>query len=137
MFKASQKHIDLKLDTINPNLYIKVKTDKIRRAISNIIINAIKFSHHYKTIQIYTTESAEYITIHIKDQGIGIPDRIKDNIFISDPNTRRLGTDGEASFGLGLTIVKQIVEEHNGKISFTSNISGTIFSITLPLFIEK
>ncbi len=134
LYRASQKHIELILDTINPNLMININTDKIRRAFSNIIVNAIKFSHHYKTIHIYTSNTEDQITFHIKDNGIGIPDRIKDNIFISDPNTRRLGTDGEASFGLGLSIVKQIIEEHQGKISFTSNISGTTFSLTLPLY---
>ncbi len=65
---ASQKHIDIKLDYVNPNLMTKVMTDKIRRAISNIIINAIKFSHHYKSINIYTTESENYSTPQSLDQ---------------------------------------------------------------------
>lgn len=133
MFKANQKQIEIQYEQINPNVFINVNIEKIRRAFSNIIVNAIKFSHHHTKINIYSDLKENEITIHIKDNGIGIPDRIKDSIFISDPIIRRLGTDGEASFGLGLAIVKQIIEEHKGKISFNSNIRGTTFSITLPL----
>lgn len=133
MFKANQKHIEIQYDQINPNIYININIEKIRRAFSNIIVNAIKFSHHHTKISIYSDVKENEITVHIKDNGIGIPDRIKDSIFISDPIIRRLGTDGEASFGLGLAIVKQIIEEHKGKIAFNSNIRGTTFSITLPL----
>lgn len=132
-YKASQKHINIELGDIDPRLTITIQLDKIRRAISNVIINAIKFSHHHTKIKIYTTNTLENINIHIKDQGIGIPDRIKSAIFVSDPIIRRLGTDGEASFGLGLSIVKQIIEEHGGKISFQSDSNGTEFTITLPL----
>ncbi len=132
-YKASQKHISIELGEIDPRLFVTIHIEKIRRAISNVIINAIKFSHHNTKIRIYTTNTLENINIHIKDQGIGIPDRIRNAVFISDPIIRRLGTDGEASFGLGLSIVKQIVEEHNGKISFQSNNLGTEFTITLPL----
>lgn len=133
IYKANQKHINIELGEIDPRLEINAQIEKMRRAISNVIINAIKFSHHNTTIKIYTTNTLEYINIHIKDQGIGIPDRIKSAIFISDPIIRRLGTDGEASFGLGLSIVKQTIEEHQGKISFHSNASGTEFIISLPL----
>lgn len=132
-YKASQKHITIELGNIDPQLLITIQIEKIRRAISNVIINAIKFSHHNTKISIYTTNTLENVNIHIKDQGIGIPDRIKNAVLISDPIIRRLGTDGEASFGLGLSIVKQIVEEHNGKISFQSNNFGTEFIISLPL----
>lgn len=132
-YKASQKHITIELGNIDPQLLITIQIEKIRRAISNVIINAIKFSHHNTKISIYTTNTLENVNIHIKDQGIGIPDRIKNAVLISDPIIRRLGTDGEASFGLGLSIVKQIIEEHNGKISFQSNNFGTEFILTLPL----
>jgi two-component system sensor histidine kinase VicK len=133
MFRATKKHIQIVLEKVNPALYINCNAEKIRRAISNILVNAIKFSHHNANINIYTSHTEDLISIHIQDFGIGIPDRIKDSIFDSDPIIRRTGTDGEASFGLGLAIVKQIAEEHNGKVSFISNMRGTTFSLDLPL----
>ncbi len=133
-YKAVLKNIDLQLGNVDYTLNVNIQVEKIRRALSNVIVNAIKFSHHHTKIQVYTTNTLDHIHIHIKDQGIGIPDRIKNSIFVSDPIIRRLGTDGEASFGLGLSIVKQTIEEHSGKISFQSNTMGTEFTITLPLY---
>lgn len=132
-YKAAHKNIELQLGNVDYTLNINIQLEKLRRAISNVIVNAIKFSHHHTKIQVYTTSTLEQVNIHIKDQGIGIPDRIKNSIFLSDPIIRRLGTDGEASFGLGLSIVKQTIEEHKGRISFQSNTTGTEFIITLPL----
>jgi signal transduction histidine kinase len=134
MFKANQKLINIELDPINPSLKIYINVEKMRRAITNILVNAIKFSHKNTIINVFCTNTEDDLSIHIKDHGIGIPDRIKDYIFISDPIIRRAGTDGEASYGLGLAIVKQIVEENNGKISFASSNQGTQFTITLPLY---
>lgn len=137
LFKASQKQISIELIEVDPRIEINVQLEKIRRALSNVIINAIKFSHHNTTIKIFTTNTLEIVNIHIKDQGIGIPDRIKGAIFVSDPIIRRLGTDGEASFGLGLSIVKQTIEDHKGKISFQSDNNGTEFIISLPIVKQK
>ncbi len=132
--KANQKFINIELENVNPSLFININVEKMRRAITNILVNAIKFSHKNTVINVFCTHTTDEISIHIKDHGIGIPDRIKDSIFVSDPVIRRTGTDGEASFGLGLGIVKQIVEEHNGQISFISSNQGTQFTIVLPLY---
>lgn len=137
LFKASQKQISIELKDIDPRIEVKIQVEKIRRALSNVIVNAIKFSKHNTCIKIFTTNTLETINIHIKDQGIGIPDRIKGAIFVSDPIIRRLGTDGEASFGLGLSIVKQTIEDHKGKISFQSDNMGTEFIISLPIEKQK
>ncbi len=137
MFKANQKFINIELENVNQSLFIYINVEKMRRAITNILVNAIKFSHKNTVINVFCTNTEDEINIHIKDHGIGIPDRIKDSIFVADPVIRRTGTDGEASFGLGLGIVKQIVEEHKGKISFTSSNSGTQFTIALPLHKQK
>ncbi len=133
MFKANQKFINIELEPVNPSLKIYINVEKMRRAITNILVNAIKFSYQNTIINVFCTHTTDELSIHIKDHGIGIPDRIKDSIFVSDPIIRRAGTDGEASYGLGLAIVKQIIEEHNGTISFISSNQGTQFTIVLPL----
>lgn len=131
--KATEKGIELVLQDIDTTLSINVNEEKMRRAISNIIVNAIKFSHKQSKIIIRTSNTEVDVFIHIRDFGIGIPDRLKDSIFKSDPKIRRVGTDGEASFGLGLSIVKQIIEDHYGNISFESDDSGTEFTIRLAI----
>jgi signal transduction histidine kinase len=70
----------------------------------------------------------------VSDNGIGIPDEIKHKVFNMFTDAQRPGTIGEKSFGLGLSICKQIIESHGGKIWFESIASvGTTFFFTLPI----
>lgn len=131
-FKAKQKNIELILKNSDNQTEIYVHQESIRRALSNIVQNAIKFSHRNTNISIFTTSTKDIVNIHIKDEGIGIPDRIKSMVFEADPLVRRLGTEGEPTFGLGLTLVKQIVEDHLGHLTFNSDAKGTEFIISLP-----
>jgi two-component system sensor histidine kinase VicK len=74
------------------------------------------------------------IIIAVKDKGIGIPDKLKDQVFNMFTSAQRPGTSGEKSFGLGLSICNQIMEKHNGKIWFESDANiGTTFFISLRL----
>ena len=132
-FKSSAKKIDLIYQEIDSKYKINIDQEKFKRAISNLIVNAIKFSEQYTKITVFSTVNDNQITIHVKDEGIGIPDHLKDYIFKAHPKIRRSGTDGESSVGIGLSIVKQIVEEHFGKIDFISNEKGTTFFISLQL----
>lgn len=132
-FKSSAKKIDLVYEEIDTKYKININEEKFKRAITNLIVNAIKFSEPYSKIRVYSTIEKDQITIHVQDEGIGIPDHLKEFIFKSDPKIRRAGTEGESSIGIGLSIVKQIVEEHFGKIDFISEGKGTTFFITLQL----
>jgi signal transduction histidine kinase len=74
-----------------------------------------------------------HLQIAVQDQGIGVPDEMKQEIFNMFTNAMRPGTSGEQSFGLGLAISRQIIEAHNGKIWFESAPGqGTTFFIDLP-----
>ncbi|MNY69003.1 Adaptive-response sensory-kinase SasA [compost metagenome] len=69
----------------------------------------------------------------MQDHGIGIPEDLQGHIFHSTNDARRVGTAGEQSFGIGLSICKQIVEAHGGKIWFESaSGTGTTFFVELP-----
>jgi signal transduction histidine kinase len=71
--------------------------------------------------------------ITVEDEGIGIPDNLKDKIFDMFSEAKRKGTAGEQPFGLGLAISKQIVEAHGGNIWFESREKGgTAFYVKLP-----
>ncbi|MBX3255055.1 MAG: tetratricopeptide repeat-containing sensor histidine kinase [Chitinophagaceae bacterium] len=114
--------------TINGN------REKLWRVFSNLLNNAIKFSHENENIIVNFTREEEFITVSIEDSGIGIPESVRDKIFDMSEETKRSGTSGEPSFGLGLSISKQIVEAHSGKIWFTSKKEGGAkFYVSLPL----
>ena len=104
------------------------------RVVSNIINNAIKFSPENSTIRVkLQKKNASAVLLSVQDNGIGIPVDLQDKIFTGNPQNRRPGTMGEESHGLGLSIVKKIVEEHGGNIWFESSVAGgTVFYVELP-----
>jgi two-component system, OmpR family, sensor histidine kinase VicK len=112
---------------------VPVDREKIWRIFSNLLSNAIKFSPAESTIQVDLEERQETTLLTIKDNGIGIPEDLKGQIFLPANDARRVGTAGEQSFGIGLSICKQIVEAHGGKIWFESaHGAGTTFFVELP-----
>lgn len=79
------------------------------------------------------TKSDE-VTVSVADQGIGIPEEMKDKIFNMFTEAKRTGTEGEQPFGMGLAIAKQIVEVHGGTIWYESTPgTGTTFYVKLPV----
>jgi len=131
-FKAAEKDQEIILELIETPVELFIAREKIWRVISNLISNAIKFSKQNSPIFVKLTDNGSYITISVKDNGIGIPDDIKHNIFNMFTDAKRPGTNGEKSFGLGLSICKQIIENHNGNIWFESEDGkGSTFFISL------
>lgn len=133
-FKAAEKGQKIILDTLDKQQELYISREKIWRVISNLISNAIKFSPTGGTIHVKVAEVNTKIIIAVKDNGIGIPDKLKDQVFNMFTSAQRPGTSGEKSFGLGLSICRQIMEKHHGRIWFESDTNiGTTFFISLPL----
>jgi signal transduction histidine kinase len=133
-FRAVEKNQHL-LVSISDNLGdIAADKEKLNRAISNLIINAIKFSPEAAEIKVTAVREENFVLISIIDQGIGIPDDIKDKVFDIFSEGKREGTAGEKPFGLGLSITQQIILAHGGTIWFEANANGgTTFYIHLPV----
>src|ERR687891_2128720 len=115
----------------NPKKDIVVYADKgrISEVISNILDNAIKFTHNGKiTISADVNNNGEVIVV-IRDEGTGIDDEISSRLFT------KFATKSEKGTGLGLYISKSIVEAHGGKIWAKNNIDdkGATFGFSLPL----
>jgi signal transduction histidine kinase len=108
--------------------------EKLWRLFSNLISNAVKFTRVGGEIRISMHTHESDVIISVNDNGIGIPDDIKDRIFEPTEATTRPGTAGERSFGLGLSISKNIVALHNGLLWFESSYAeGTTFFVSIPL----
>lgn len=132
-FKAAEKGQQILLDTLENQQTLYISREKIWRVLGNLISNAIKFSPTGGTIYVKVAEVAHKIVIAVKDNGIGIPDKMRDQVFNMFTSAQRAGTAGEKSFGLGLSICKQIIDKHHGKIWFENNLdNGTTFFISLP-----
>ncbi len=132
-FKADEKHQSLVLQLPETPATVLVSKEKIWRVLANLIANAIKFSQHKSMIEIGATVNDSGTLIYVKDDGVGIPARLQPYVFDAFTTAKRKGTQGEPTFGLGLSICKQIMDAHGGSIYFESEeLGGTCFYIHLP-----
>lgn len=131
--RATEKEIKIHFEGLSIPKCIHVAIDPMLRVIVNLLSNAIKFSENGKTIHMKAELNEAGLLITVVDEGIGIPQAVQGKVFDSFTTARRSGTAGEAAFGLGLSIVKEIVERHNGKVWFISREGeGSTFYIQLP-----
>jgi len=116
--------------------YAMLNSQKIQRVIDNLISNAIKFTHEDGVILITLKEKGTgLLRICIEDNGVGVPENLVPYLFDRFSKAGRLGLKGEKSHGLGLSICRQIVEQHGGAIGVESvEGKGTIFYIDLPKY---
>lgn len=133
-FRASEKEQKLTLTLHDEPLWVIAHTEKLIRLLSNLITNAIKFSAVNTEIHIATTLKDRKAIISVADRGMGTRDADKPHIFETFTNARRKGTSGERSYGLGLSICKQIAEAYGGRIWFESEEGkGSTFYVELPI----
>lgn len=129
-----EKQIDFNTDFEKDLPEVKVDPKMIRVAIQNILTNAIKYTNPNGKVTIALKKSGKSIIIQISDSGVGIPEHQQDKIFTKlfrADNVKEMDTQGT---GLGLYIVKSIIEETGGKIWFKSKVGeGTTFFVTIPL----
>ncbi|MBF0102102.1 MAG: PAS domain S-box protein [Desulfobacterales bacterium] len=115
-------------------LYISANPIRIEQAMLNLFSNAryalINSNKENKELVVSIKEHANHVEVYVIDNGIGIPDSIKDKLFVPFFTTKEAGQ----GTGLGLSITSKIIEEHKGKIEFESNYNEyTSFKITLPM----
>ncbi|MCX2574581.1 PAS domain-containing sensor histidine kinase [Pedobacter sandarakinus] len=121
------------LNCKSDRIYLRLDTMKFLQVLNNLISNAIKFTREQGTITLAAEEKEQSVLISVSDDGIGIPNDLKSHLFERSAIGLRLGLRGEESHGLGMGIIKSIVDLHGGKIWFTSVINeGTTFYIELP-----
>lgn len=115
----------------NKPIYTHINTEKMERVMDNLISNAVKFSGDSDHVEVRLgVDDAGGIFIDIKDFGMGIPESLLPYIFDRFSRASRRGLRGEESVGLGLSIVKQIVEKHGGSVDVVSTEKkGTTFTI--------
>ena len=130
---AEKKNLNLIFDTNEEVVMMKVDVSKIERVILNLVSNAIKFSTDNGNIFVTINSLDKYLEITVEDNGIGISEMDKLNIFdkfVQGDN--KLNRKNEGS-GIGLSIAKSLVELHNGEIIVESEINkGTKFTVRLP-----
>ena len=129
---AAQKAITL-TQAVNPSLLGMADHKMIDAVVRNLISNAIKFTNSGGTIEVSGNDDGAFMTIAVKDNGVGIGEQFLPKLFRIDEQYRRTGTANERGTGLGLILCKEFVERNGGEIRVESKIgNGSTFSFTLP-----
>lgn len=134
ILEAMHKDVVVNIEKKTGIVSIEADVDLLELAINNLLENAVKYSNPPAHITIIQEQVEDEIKIIIKDKGIGIPPENVDHVFarfytVDKARSRKFG-----GAGLGLSIVKTIIEKHNGEIKASSVLGeGTSFTITLPI----
>ena len=110
-------------------IYVQIDKPQLIRITTNLIKNALQATQDIENslIEIDVSETQSHVVLKVKDNGIGISDDIKNRIFEPQFTTKTAG------MGLGLSMVKKIIDNHNGSIIVESQLNNyTIFTLTLP-----
>lgn len=133
-FEGIAQSKNIKISNISNPKNISILSDKylINRVLENLVSNAIKYSNPDTKILINAEEVKDKIVIKVKDEGIGIAEADLSNIFTKYGKMQSKPTAGEGSTGLGLSIVKRILDEIGGEISLKSELGlGSEFTVIL------
>lgn len=129
---AKNKNIKIN-NNISNNLDIIADKDMLSTIIRNIVSNAVKYTNEGGSIILNANIKNDFIEISIKDDGVGIEENRKNNIFDFEKKISTEGTNEEQGTGLGLILCKEFVDKHQGEIWVESEIgNGSEFFFTIP-----
>ena len=131
---AKVKGLDFELN-ISPDMPKTIRGDSLRlyQIFSNLIDNAIKYTHHGKVTASLFKHDEKHFSFEVADTGVGIPDDLQRIIFNPFQQVEENPDHKESGFGLGLSIVKQLVSLMDGEIKLVSDVGvGSTFTVVLP-----
>jgi two-component system sensor histidine kinase VicK len=134
-YQQAQEHLSkqIELTSNQEQVYAEVDSLKFLSIVNNLLSNALKFTPDNGKIHLHVEEQADAILLTVKDNGVGIPEKYHLVLFDKFTKARRSGLKGEESVGLGMSIVKRLVDLHQGKIWLESQEGkGTTFFIHIP-----
>lgn len=135
---AKRKRIGLTLIAPDDDIIIEADIHKLEQVFNNLISNAVKFSFPESEITVTLAVEKNFAILSVKDQGIGMSSEQLDKLFKPFTQIVAEGTAGEKCTGLGLSIVKKILEGHGGRIEVSSTPNkGTEFVMYMPLKDKK
>lgn len=130
-YSTRQKHLELHFESEKKNITVDFVPDYLSKVMSNLISNAIKFTPEYGKIYITVSQEKENIKIIVADTGRGIPESDLQHIF--DLYYQSSNNKSKHGSGVGLSLVKLIINSIGGEIAVKSNLGkGSVFIITAP-----
>ena len=137
-FHLEQKGFALEIQKDETIPIIKIDEEAVSEAIVNLVDNAVKYSDDRKKISVRTFRENNYAVIEVEDEGIGIPEKDQKKIFEKFFRVSSGNVHNVKGSGIGLSIVKYIVDAHNGKIELFSEVGkGSKFRLLFPMENKK
>lgn len=127
-FISDKKNINI--ENICQEIYIEGSDLLIYRVFYNLIENAIKYNNNNGFVKIYSKKNNDFAEIYVEDSGIGIAKSEKENIFKA---FYRIKANEEIGSGLGLSLVKETIKLHRGKIKVLDKEKGSLIKVSLPI----
>lgn len=127
-FISDKKNINI--ENICQEIYIEGSDLLIYRVFYNLIENAIKYNNNNGFVKIYSKKNKDFAEIYVEDSGIGIANSEKENIFKA---FYRIKANEEIGSGLGLSLVKETIKLHRGKIKVLDKDKGSLIKVSLPI----
>ncbi len=132
--EAEHKKLEILFNTVNEMPPVYADKFQIERAVKNIVSNSIKYTPENGTIKIYVGYLYNEAYIKIEDNGIGIPEEDLSHIFERFYRVDKARSREQGGTGLGLSIAKEIIQNHNGKITMESKVGEyTRVTIKIPI----
>ena len=129
---ADEHQIDFEMATSLSSLKIWADADKLEKVVFNLLSNAFKYTPQGRQIKVIVQEKENNAIIAIEDQGIGIAENKQQSLFIRFENLVDRNLFNQASTGIGLSLVKELIDMHHGKIDIYSKLGeGSRFTINL------
>jgi signal transduction histidine kinase len=131
---AAEKRIEIKLslDETEPVLFGDAQL--LTQAVNNLLSNAIKYSPAGSQVEIGTAKETERVRLYVRDHGYGIAKEYQARVFEKFYRLERDAKSEVVGTGLGLPLVKEIIERHGGEVTLESEPDrGSTFIIRLPL----
>jgi PAS domain S-box-containing protein len=130
---AKQKDI-LLYSSLKPGVTIRGDESQLTQVFNNLIGNALKFTPPKGVVAVELSEEADdRWAVAVKDTGIGVPQEDLGKLFKVEEKYTRRGLGGEVGTGLGLSVVREIVQAHSGSIAVESEVGkGTMFTLKFP-----
>lgn len=127
-FISDKKNINI--ENLCQEIYIEGSDLLIYRVFYNLIENAIKYNNNNGFVKIYSKKNKDFAEIYVEDSGIGIANSEKENIFKA---FYRIKANEEIGSGLGLSLVKETIKLHRGKIEVLDKEKGSLIKVSLPI----
>ncbi len=137
-FEGAVQHAGLRLELdVAPKLSVVGHDRSLEQALANLLANAVRFAPVDTAITLTAAQHADWVWVSVSDEGPGITEADRDRVFkryvrLSEGEEGRPHLAGGKGSGIGLAIVRDIVESHRGNVSIVDSASGATFAMWLP-----